>query len=56
MKKEILGYAKRDVEERIKEYEGVIDTQKRDIVYLKDDNTKLKEQLAKKSAAKQVKK
>lgn len=45
MKKEIIGYSKKEVEAKLREYEEVIDTQKRDIIFLKNDNKTLRNTL-----------
>lgn len=42
MKRSIWGYSVKDVERRLSDYENLIDLQRRDIEYLKRDNSVLK--------------
>lgn len=42
MRKKMFGYSKKEVNEIIKNYEEMIDIQKRDIEYLKRDNSNLR--------------
>lgn len=42
MKKNIFGYSKKEVKEIIRNYEEMIDIQRRDIEYLKRDNQDLR--------------
>jgi len=41
-KRSIFGYSKKDVNGKIEDYENLIDLQRRDIEYLKRDNSILK--------------
>lgn len=42
MRKNIFGYSKKEVKEIIRNYEEMIDIQRRDIEYLKRDNQDLR--------------
>ena len=45
-KRRLFGYSTKDVNDKIEDYENLIELQKRDIEYLKYDNSILKSTLA----------
>ena len=47
MKKKLFGYSIKDVNQRIDDYEALLDLQRRDIEYLKRDNAMLKNAISK---------
>ena len=45
-RKSLFGYSKKDVASRVEDYENLIELQRRDIEYLKRDNSLLKSTIA----------